>query len=218
MSLNMNIKLLTGDMMEIEVPSGIKYDEIYVLIREALPVELRPYSIHQMVLLLEGELVSMERETAIIHPEATYLLFIDPERYFVNLCTYHDCLVVVDRNHNDGGNHFIPFHFVIKRKVGGDWETLLDEWHLCREEYGGYIDLVDIEQEWRVRDDENELHISLPREKAIFSLKEMHDFLVTRVETLFQPSLAALRVIRQDVENGLDEIDKEWNSERFDEA
>jgi len=66
MSKKITVKLLVGDLMEIEVPDQVSYGDMYILIRESLPADIRPISVHLMNLMLGEDLVPLTCETSVI--------------------------------------------------------------------------------------------------------------------------------------------------------
>ena len=75
---------MTGDLLELEVRENETYRSLYILIQEALPEEIRPESLSQMNLLLDGELVSISHAPVSVEDVGReYQLLLDDTSYHV---------------------------------------------------------------------------------------------------------------------------------------
>ena len=78
------VRLLTGEILEVEVRPQETYRSMYQTLWNALPEDIQPTSIYQMNLLLEEELVPLNDRMASVS-EKIYGLLIDPISYDVRL-------------------------------------------------------------------------------------------------------------------------------------
>jgi hypothetical protein len=193
-----SIKLLTGDLITIEVREGESYYSMYRQIHEALPEEIRPLSLNQMNLLLEGELVPMTQEPAVVSPE--YLMVLDGVSYGLSIsqCSYEG----IDMADDDRPTYLVldveltqyvtQFH-----SIGSEvCQVLFDN------QTKTYRDLEGVEQS---RDDERsryaDLCVFLPEGSAL-TREQMIDVLMRRVDQELSPSLAMLRAMRINLDTG----------------
>ena len=78
------VRLLTGEILEVELLPQDTYRSMYQTLWDALPEDIQPTSIYQMNLLLEEELVPLNDRIASVSEEI-YGLLIDPIPYDVRL-------------------------------------------------------------------------------------------------------------------------------------
>jgi hypothetical protein len=171
---------------------------MYRQIHEALPEEIRPLSLNQMNLLLEGELVPMTQEPAVVSPE--YLMVLDGVSYGLSIsqCSYEG----IDMADDDRPTYLVldveltqyvtQFH-----SIGSEvCQVLFDN------QTKTYRDLEGVEQS---RDDERsryaDLCVFLPEGSAL-TREQMIDVLMRRVDQELSPSLAMLRAMRINLDTG----------------
>ena len=203
-SATASIKLLTGDLITIEVREGESYYSMYRQIQEALPEEIRPLSLNQMNLLSEGELVPMSQEPAIVSAE--YLLVLDDVSYRLSVeqCSYEGIdLADADRPSYTVLDVSITRYVTLNHSIGSN---------LCQVLYDNqtktYRDLDGVEQS---RDDERsryaDLDVFLPEGGAL-TREQMVDVLMRRVDQKLSPSLAMLRAMRAHLDTGFTHEEK----------
>jgi hypothetical protein len=78
------VRLLTGEILEVELRPQETYRSMYETLWNALPKDIQPTTIYQMNLLLEEELIPLNDRIASVS-EKIYGLLIDPILYDVRL-------------------------------------------------------------------------------------------------------------------------------------
>ena len=209
-SSNITIKLLTGDLMVLEVRSEETYQSLYRLIKEALPEEIRPESVNQMNLLLDGDLVPLT--SAPVLSEGEYLLVLDAYRYRVRLSPtpYHAFDLTMDGPDRDV-YEFI--HLVVDKKSRQDTERgIYSSRLLFHTERKRYYGLDGIELEWAEGlNYEDELGVYLPQEKVGYTQGEMVTYLMSKMEHLC-PSMAMARAMRTELKEEMRMLDAYYPS------
>lgn len=208
----MTVKLLTGEILSLELDARETYTGVYHLLWMNLPLDIRPDSIYQMNLMNGEELVPVGQEIAVLDLDIVYVLLLDPSGYLVSFGKEKFVDSAVHENHLA----YQPLYYtplllsVSKYREGvmGEVESTLEEWHLYDPETDRYTDLVDIKQEWIEWRDEVELAVEIPADKTVKSREEMIDFLIQQVTDCFQPSLAGLRWIRMKLDAELDRLEE----------
>ena len=194
-SSNITIKLLTGDLMVVEVRSEETYQSLYRLIKEALPEEIRPESLSQMNLLLDGELVPMTSAPVRLSEEV-YLLVLDAHRYRISLraTPYHAINMAVDED-----DVYELAHIVVDKKSRQDTERgVYSAPLLYHTERKRYYDMDGIQMQWADGRHDNDFGVHLPQEKVGYTQRKLVNYLMSRMEHL-HPSMAMARAMRTEL-------------------
>lgn len=195
--------------MVLEVRSET-YQSLYRLIQEALPEEIRPESVNQMNLLLEGDLVPMT--SAPVMSEGEYLLVLDAYRYGVRLSPtpYHAFDLTMDGPDRDV-YEFI--HLVVDKKSRQDTERgIYSSRLLYHTERKRYYGLDGIELEWAEGFNyEDELGVYLPQDKVGYTQGEMVIYLMSKMEHLC-PSMAMERSMRATLKEEMIQLEEHYPS------
>ena len=194
-SSNITIKLLTGDLMVVEVRSEETYQSLYRLIKEALPEEIRPESLSQMNLLLDGELVPMTSAPVLLSEEV-YLLVLDAHRYRISLraTPYHAINMTVDED-----DVYELFHIVVDKKSRqGTERSVYSAPLLYHTERKRYYDMDGIQMQWVDEHHDDEFGIQLPQEKVGYTRREFVNYLMSKMEHLY-PSMAMARAMHTEL-------------------
>ena len=195
--------------MEIEVPDQVRYVDMYILIRESLPADIRPISVHMMNLILGEDLVPFTCETAVIDEDSVYVLLLDAEGYNVFIHIYHDRLTVntIDAD----GDGYVP----ICLKVGLDDDScnyFVEEFHLYQIDGSLYIDLDNVEKQWREDNVDYVFRVFEPLPTTRRSKDEMTAFFITQIQKKIELSLAAIRHLSEKMKKEFSGIeDWEWH-------
>lgn len=191
---NITIKLLTGDLMVVEVRFEETYQSLYRLIQEALPEEIRP-SLSQMNLLLDGELVPMTSAPVLLSEEV-YLLVLDAHRYSISLraTPYHAINMTVDED-----DVYELAHIVVDKKSRqGTERSVYSAPLLYHTERKRYYDMDGIQMQWVDEHHDDEFGVHLPQEKVGYTRREFVNYLMSKMEHL-HPSMAMARAMRTEL-------------------
>ena len=208
-SSNITIKLLTGDLMVVEVRFEETYQSLYRLIREALPEEIRP-SLSQMNLLLYGELVPMTSAPVLLSEEV-YLLVLDAHRYSIRLSAtpYHAIDLAVDE---DDHAVYELIHIVVDKKSRQETERgVYSAPLLYHAERKRYYDMDGIQMQWVDEHHDDEFGIHLPQEKVGYTQGEMITYLMRKMEHLY-PSMAMARAMRDELKEEMIRLEEHYPS------
>ena len=190
--------------MVLEVRSEETYQSLYRLIQEALPEEIRPESVNQMNLLLDGDLVPLT--SAPVLSEGEYLLVLDAYRYRVRLSPtpYHAFDLTMDGPNRDV---YELAHIVVDKKSRQATERSVYSapllYHTERKRYYG---LDGIELEWADDRYEDDFGVYLPQEKVGYTQGEMVTYLMSKMEHLC-PSMAMTRAMRTELKEEMRMLD-----------
>ena len=211
-SPTMSVKLLTGEILSLELDARETYTGVYHLLWMHLPLDIRPDSIYQMNLMNGDELVPIGQEIAVLDLDIVYVLLLDPSGFLVSFGKESGVSGAVHENHQPHQPlYYTALHLSIsqyKEGVTGEVDCTLDEWHLYDPETDRYTGLVNVATEWIEWRDESELAVEIPADKPVMNRSEMIEFLLQGVMDGFQPSLAGLRWIRMKLDAELDRLEE----------
>jgi hypothetical protein len=219
-STNMlSVKLLSGDILHLEVDSLETYEGIYHMVWENLSEEIRPVSIWQLNLMCGEELVPIARTPAVMDYNTVHLLLIDAEFYHLSFRTEPKISSAVHERHlpNQPLN-YLPLHLTVIQEREQAWSSQFDEWHLYDQETDRYTDLVDVKQEWLEwrGGEEYELDVEIPPEKPVKDFEEMLHFLVQRIGQHFQVSLAGQRWLEEKLREEMLRVEERYSTQSYD--
>lgn len=227
------IKLLTGDLMVVEVRQEETYYSLYHRVLEALPQEIRPASVGQLNLMLDGELVPMSHapyrgascphlQGGMSHAPVSYLqgeesdetyhLLIDSTQYVVRV--QGRLYQAIDLPQDlPVRNTYTVLNVQVEEKTGFDFKEKMSIPVLYEPNTHQYYDLDGVEQEWIQWRNDEELGVYLTHANPSLSDVGMIDLMMERMEKKLSPSLAMLRAMRKALEDevtGMEERNPSW--------
>lgn len=219
------VKLLSGDLLEIEIRPEETYLSFYRLLHESLPEEIRPLTYYQLTLLLGEDLVPLTNQKAILSYDQPYLLLIDTYYYRIELDSNEDLARALDLNRQIDYDAFRVRINKVETKEQEDDKLLEDifeeenTWILYDKFLRKYRDCEGIDVMWDMEDNGYEfIEFHLPVDKPYYTHNQLIDYLVDRYSTLLSPSLAGLRHMRTQFEKELETLEKWLSSPTIGEA
>ncbi len=191
---SITVQLLTGDRLEVEVSPQESYRRLYDRVWDQLPEDLRCGERCGMNLLLDGELVPISHEPAIISQEIYHLLM-DPIRYDITI--HEGASYAVDNNHLQGEVYHVwgvVVHVLDVEPSRWEMGTIL-----YAENTGRYHPLEENRHEWvyQPRYDRYMLNVWIEHDKEQMSATSIVEHLMGQVEEALHPSLAGKRHIQE---------------------
>lgn len=191
------VQLLTGYQLAVDVHSNHTYLQLYQSLWEQMPIEIRPETLDQMNLLLEGELVPLSHVVAEVSQEMYYLL-LDTIWYEVIVrVTSHDA---VNHNHPMEKTYSV-LQWTIKTHYSTEEKEIYLDTLLYDNDIRRYYSIQTIPHEWATnRYGENKLHLWIEPYHCGMSDIDIVHYIVNHCEHLLCPSLAGKRSIQDQLE------------------
>ena len=198
--------------MVVEVRQEETYYSLYHRVLEALPQEIRPASVGQLNLMLDGELVPMSHAPVSYLEDETYHLLIDNTQYVVRV--QGRLYQAIDLPQDlPVRNTYTVLNVQVEEKTGFDFKEKMSIPVLYEPNTHQYYDLDGVEQEWIQWRNDEELGVYLTHANPSLSAVGMIDLMMERMERKLSPSLAMLRAMRKALEDevtGMEERNPSW--------
>jgi hypothetical protein len=209
------VRLLTGEILEVEFRPQETYRSMYQTLWNALPEDIQPTSIYQMNLLLEEELVPLNDCMASVS-EKIYGLLIDPISYDVRLTKRpFDAIVSTNSAFDAFDQHYVLTVVIVSNEQKFTYDLLYNQ------KSNHFYDPHNDEIEWEWQEGcrgyrEDAVHFWINPDAPYFDGSIMSVVLVARSKEYVEFSMAGERTVREKLMNLLSDVnarDLPWYNE-----